>query len=63
MMLLQSIKREAGLSVGITEQVEGQISANEAVSNTQQSLSQSSQILEPYFNLHTEFKNRYYKDY
>ena len=58
MMLLQSIKREAGLSVGITEQVEGQISANEAVSNTQQSLSQSSQILEPYFNLHTEFKKQ-----
>ena len=57
-MLLQNIKREAGASVGITEQVEGQISANEAVSNTKQSLMQSSQILEPYFNLHNEFKRQ-----
>lgn len=57
-MLLQNIKREAGISVGITEQVEGQISANEAVTNTKQSLIQSSQILEPYFNLHNEFKRQ-----
>lgn len=57
-MILRTIKTEAGKSVGITEQVEGQISANEAVSNTQQSLIQSSQILEPYFHLHNEFKRQ-----
>jgi hypothetical protein len=58
MMILQDIKRGAGTSVGITEQVEGQISANEAVTNTKQSLMQSSQILEPYFNLHNQFKKQ-----
>ena len=57
-MILRDIKVEAGRSVGITEQVEGQISANEAVTNTKQSLMQSSQILEPYFHLHNEFKRQ-----
>ena len=50
------LKRQAGISVGITEQVEGQISPNEAVGNTRQSLVQSSHILEPYFELHNQIK-------
>lgn len=50
------IKREAGYSVGITEQVEGQIGPNEAVSNTRQNLLQTSHILEVYFDLHNHFK-------
>ena len=50
------LKRQAGLSVGITEQVEGQIGPNDAVSNTRQSLIQSSHILEPYFELHNNVK-------
>ena len=50
------LKRQAGLSVGITEAVEGQIGPNDAVTNTRQSLIQSSHILEPYFELHNNVK-------
>lgn len=56
--LLEFIKRQAGASVGITEAVEGQISPSEAVSNTRQNLLQTSQILEPYFNMHNVFKKQ-----
>lgn len=50
------IKRHAGDSVGITEQVEGQIGPREGVSNVKQGLIQTSHILEPYFNLHNHVK-------
>ena len=52
--LANYLKAECGKSVGITEQVEGQIGPNEAVTNTRQT--QSSHILEPYFDLHNHVK-------
>lgn len=54
--IAEYIKGQQGKSVGITEPVEGQISARDAVANTQQSLTQSSHILEPYFNAHDIMK-------
>ena len=50
------LRRQAGASVGITDQVEGQISGGDAVSNTRQNLVQSSHILEMYFDLHNYTK-------
>lgn len=47
------IRVQCGKSVGITDQVEGQISPQDAVSNTRQNLVQTSYILEPYFALHS----------
>lgn len=54
--LLDYIERRCGESVGITKQVEGQIGQDEAVRNTQQALTQSANILEPYFDLHNTVK-------
>lgn len=45
------IRQQAGRSVGITENVEGQQSQYESVRNNTQSLVQSGYILEPYFEL------------
>lgn len=47
------IRTQCGRSVGITDQVEGQIAPQEAVTNTRQNLVQTSYILEPYFALHS----------
>ena len=47
------VRTQCGKSVGITDQVEGQITPQEAVSNTRQNLVQTSYILEPYFALHS----------
>lgn len=54
--LLEYIERRCGDSVGIPKQVEGQIGPNDAVTNTQQTIVQSSHILEPYFDLHNNIK-------
>jgi len=54
--IAEYLRTQAGKSVGITEQVEGQIGPNEAVRNTQQSITQTLNILEPYFELHSHFK-------
>lgn len=54
--LAEYLRRQAGISVGITDTVEGQIGPNDAVTNTKQSLIQSSHILEPYFDLHNIVK-------
>jgi hypothetical protein len=54
--LANYLKQQAGQSVGITEQVEGQIDSNDAVSNTRQNLVQTSNILEPFFDLHNVVK-------
>lgn len=54
--LAEYIERRCGESVGITKTVEGQIGANDAVSNTQQNIVQSANILEPYFELHNNVK-------
>ncbi len=50
------LKRQAGISVGITEAVEGQASPGESVGNNRQNLVQTSHILEPYFEIHNTFK-------
>jgi len=50
------IRMQAGATIGVTDQVEGQITPNEAVTNTRQNLVQSSYILEPYFFLHNKVK-------
>ena len=54
--LAEYLREQAGLSVGINPQVEGQVSASEAVGNVQGVLMQSSNILEPYFSLHNSVK-------
>jgi hypothetical protein len=50
------IEERCGSSVGITDSVEGQTAPNEAVRNAQSNLIQSSNILEPYFQLHNMAK-------
>lgn len=55
-MLAEYFERRCGESVGITKQIEGQISGDEAVRNTQQALVQSANILEPYFDIHNNIK-------
>lgn len=54
--LAEYIEKRCGESVGITRQVEGQFAPDEAVRNAQQSLVQTSNILEPYFELHNSIK-------
>mgnify|MGYP003635952776 CR=1 FL=1 len=54
--IAEYLRIQAGRSVGITEQVEGQIGPNDAVRNTQQALTQSSHILELYFEMHNHMK-------
>lgn len=54
--LAEYIEIRCGESVGITKQVEGQIQANEAVSNTRANIIQSLNILEPYFEVHNNIK-------
>lgn len=54
--ILSFIKQECGEAMGITRQIEAQIGANEAVSNTQQTITQNSYILEPFFNFHNRIK-------
>ena len=54
--LAQYLRLEAGRSVGITDTVEGQIGRYEGASTTQQALVQSSNILEPYFEIHNYLK-------
>lgn len=54
--VLEYIKRQAGISIGITDQVEGQISHNDPVNNAKQNLVQSSYILKQYFYLHNTVK-------
>jgi len=56
MEIAEYLRQQSGKSVGITDQVEGQIGPYEKASNTKQSLIQSSHILEPYFNLHSHLK-------
>ena len=54
--LAEYIEERCGSSVGITKQLEGQIGPYEGVRNTQQVITQSSHILEPYFDLHNLVK-------
>ena len=54
--LAQYIENKAGSAVGISPQMEAQIGPNDAVTNTKQSIMQSSYILEPLFDLHNQIK-------
>jgi len=54
--MAEYIRQQAGRSVGLTDNVEGQTNARESIGNNQQNLIQTSNILEPYFNLDSQFK-------
>lgn len=54
--LAEYIERRCGDSVGITKTMEGQTGADESVRNNQLNYTQSSYIIEPYFNLHNQIK-------
>ncbi len=54
--IAEYLRTQCGRSVGITDQVEGQIGPNDAVNNTKQNLIQSSHILEWYFDTHSQTK-------
>lgn len=54
--LMAYIEDRAGNSIGVTKQLEGQIAAREAVSNVQQSITLSTNILEQYFQRHDAVK-------
>lgn len=54
--LAEYIERRAGESIGLPKEVEAQIEAEQAVSNVRQTIVQSSNILEPYFELHNYAK-------
>lgn len=54
--IAEYLREQAGRSVGITDAVEGQVGANESVRNAQQNLTQTSHILELYFDLHNHVK-------
>lgn len=50
------LKQQAGESVGITPAIEGQTSPYESVGNNRTNIQASSNILEPYFDLHSNVK-------
>lgn len=54
--IAEYLREQCGRSVGITDGVEGQIGPNESVRNAQQNLTQTSHILELYFDLHSHLK-------
>ena len=54
--IAEYLRNQCGRSVGITDQVEGQIGPNDSVGGTRTALVQSSHILEPYFELHSYVK-------
>jgi len=54
--LAEYIEMRCGASVGITKSMEGQAGPNEAVQNNQLNYTQSSYIIEPYFELHNQIK-------
>jgi len=54
--LADYIELRCGASVGITKPMEGQTAPNESVGNNQLNYTQSSYILEPYFELHNQIK-------
>jgi hypothetical protein len=56
MDILEKLDYYCGRSVGVTDPVLGQTAVSERVSNNQQNLIQTSNILEPYFDLHNAVK-------
>lgn len=56
MQMAEFIQQRCGATIGVTDAMEGAIGPNDAVSNTRQSLVQSSHIIQPYFELHNNVK-------
>lgn len=54
--MAEYIERKCGNSIGVTPQMEAQIAAGEAVTNTRQNIQQASHIIRPYFELHNNVK-------
>jgi hypothetical protein len=54
--LAEYIEMRCGASVGITKAMEGQAESSQAVGNNQLNYTQSSYIIEPYFELHNQIK-------
>lgn len=54
--LAEYIERRAGISIGVPPEAEGQIGPNNAVTNTKQTMVQSSHVTEPIFDLHNHVK-------
>lgn len=54
--LARYIEERCGNSVGVTAAMEGQVAANEAVSNTRINIAQNTNVLEPIFQLHNNVK-------
>jgi len=54
--LAEYIRSLAGKAIGVSDQMEGQIAEREAVGNVKNVLAANSNILEPFFNLHSLFK-------
>ncbi len=54
--LAEYLRRQAGQAIGISERLEGEVGNRETSANYSQALQQSSNILEPYFNLHSQVK-------
>lgn len=52
----EAIRIQAGRSIGVTDQMEGQIEERAAVQNTNQAIALNSNILEPIFEYHRQFK-------
>jgi hypothetical protein len=50
--LAEYLRQQAGRSIGVTEQLEGQIQQREAVQNVQQSINSSTNIIRPLLSLH-----------
>jgi len=56
MEIAEYLRMQCGRSVGIPDQIEGQVSQREAVSNVNAVMDQSATILESYFELHAHMK-------
>jgi len=54
--LAEYIERRAGTSIGVPPEAEGQIGPSAAVTNTKQTLIQTSHVLEPIYDLHNTVK-------
>jgi hypothetical protein len=54
--LANYIDTKCGQSIGVTKEMEAQISQYQAVRNTEQALAQANYIVEPYFDFHNHIK-------
>jgi len=54
--ILEYLDKKAGEAIGVNKQMEGAIGPNDAVSNTRQAITQSSHIIQPFFELHNIVK-------